>query len=222
MNTLKWFKIQIYNRWTPTNKISFWIALVSLTFGIFSYLYPLENFSDTIKISPKKILLAKNNKNYSPIFYVKNNTDEIINQIWLKLTLTSNIISLRNEDIAIKLISDDGRMSLDVPMANTTSKLNLSDYLLCIAGIDSIGKQALFIFRNQLGPKETLKIQIANSFQKRLQGEHSFKITFLNSSDEPVETYINKGGPLEISPASIGEKITMIKFVQIMRSKVIQ
>ena len=219
MKQFKWYKTQIYNQWKPTNKIFFWLAFIGILLTIF-FGVPVysEYFGDEIKITPDKILLAKNNKNYSPIFYVKNNTDKLINQIWLKLTLNSTDISLKNDDIVVKLISGADRMSLDVPFLDSSSKVDISDYLLGVGGTDSLGNQALYLFRNQLGPKETLQIQIANNFPKKLQGEHFFKVTFLNSSNEPVEAFTNKGGPLEVSPSAIGEKLVVFKNILIMRT----
>ena len=223
MKSFKYFKKQIYDRWKPTTKIFFWLGVVSGLVSVASLilsLYPIENFGDKIKISPAKILLAENNKNFSPTFYVTNNTDEVINQIWLKLTLSSNDISLRNEDITVKLISDDTRMSLDVPVSDSETEVNLSDYMTYVGAIDSSGKQAFFMFRNQLAPKEMLQIQISNNYPKRLQGEHFFKASFLNSSDEPVEIFTNKEGPLEITFSAIGEEISIFRSGSIIRANV--
>ena len=194
--------------------------ILSLIVSAIFYLDPIENFGDKIEISPATILLAKNNENFSPMFYVKNNTNKAVNQIWLKLILSSSDISLRNEDIIVKLISNDTRMSLDVPVSDSETKINLSDYMTYVGAIDSSGKQAFFIFRNQLAPKEMLQIQISNSYPRKLQGEHFFKASFLNSSDEPVGVFTDKDESLEITLPAIGEEITVFRSGIIIRANV--
>lgn len=221
MKTFEFFRTKIYNKWNPTNKIFFWLSIIALLFAIFTYIFPLDSFSAKIKISPNKILLANNNKNFSPTLSIKNKTDEIINQIWLKLTLNSKDISLRNNDISLSMISDNKRMSIDIYEPNSNSKINVGDIISCYGAIDSYGKQAFYIFIHQLVNNEALQFQIINNYPYRLNGKHFFKVTFLHSSDEPVEMFTKKDGSMELLASPIGEKITVFSNTTLIKTKVI-
>jgi len=221
MKTFELFRTQIYNKWKPTNKIFFGLSIIALLFAIFAYIFPLDSFSAKIKISPNKILLANNNKNFSPTLSIENKTDEIINQIWLKLTLNSNDISLRNNDISLSMISENKRMSIDIYDPNSDRKINVGDIISCYGAIDSFGKQAFYIFIHQLVNNESLQFQIINNYPYRLKGEHFFKVTILHSSKEPAEMFTKNDGSMELLASPIGEKITIFRYTTLIKTKAI-
>ncbi|MBN2634751.1 MAG: hypothetical protein JXR61_00675 [Prolixibacteraceae bacterium] len=215
---LRRFRNRIYKRWNPTNKIFFWLAIISIVSSSIYFIIPLFSFKEKIEIIPEKILIAKDSKNYSPPFFVQNNTNEIIHQIWMKLILSSDKISLKSDEIKLIYISDKIRTSLRVPIRNSSETYNVADYFLYLASMDSMGRQVFYVFIPYLSPEEKLQFQISNNCTYRVQGEHFFDAYILNSSEEPVEIYSGEES-LEVVQSPIGETHTPFKIENMVTVK---
>ncbi len=140
-----------------------------------------------ISVSPAQINLGKGDRKQIGQLHITNNTNDFLYQILVKLILSSDSLSFGDHDIEIRRLPHELRTSIDFPIGSETS-VEISNHVFYAEGIDSKGRQALFLFLDHLPPHRSSSFKVKNNTRRNIsESDHMLYCSFYSVSDEPME-----------------------------------